>query len=235
MAKRPARWYFSFRSPYSWFAYRELTAHHPDVADALAWIPFWEPDEWTARLLAEGGAEFPYTPMSRDKHFYILQDTRRLAERQGVTMTWPIDRDPHWEVAHLTFLGAQAQGRHRAFADLVYRARWEAGANISDPELVSALADQAGLQPGTVDAALSDPLLRAQGVAALAAGARDGVFGVPFFITGRHKFWGIDRLGAFTKLLHHGGGDRPGLPARPEPELVITGRSADGGHAGGCG
>ena len=235
MARRPARWYFSFRSPYSWFAYRELTEHHPDVADEIDWIPFWEPDDWTARLLAEAGTDFPYAPMSRDKHFYILQDTRRLAAKQGVTMAWPIDREPHWEVAHLGFLAARAQGRHRAFADLVYRARWEDGADISDPVLVGDLADRAGVIPGTVAGALTDPVLRAEGVAALTAGARDAVFGVPFFITGRHKFWGMERLGAFTTLLREGNGDRPGLPARPEPELVSPERSADGGHAGGCG
>lgn len=44
MARRRPRWYFSFRSPYSWMAYRDLMADHRDVAERIDWLPFWEPE-----------------------------------------------------------------------------------------------------------------------------------------------------------------------------------------------
>ena len=44
MARRRPRWYFSFRSPYSWLAYRDLISRYQDVAELIDWLPFWEPD-----------------------------------------------------------------------------------------------------------------------------------------------------------------------------------------------
>ncbi|MBM0278019.1 2-hydroxychromene-2-carboxylate isomerase [Micromonospora tarensis] len=232
MARRPPRWYFSFRSPYSWFAYRDLMLRYPDIADAIEWIPFWEPDERSGQLLEAAGLTFPYTPMSRDKHFYILQDTRRLAEERGLAMVWPVDRAPHWEVAHLAFLAARAHGLARPFADAVYAARWERGVDISDVDVVSELAVGVGLEPTLVATALDDPESRADGVAALAASARDGVFGVPFFISGRHKFWGVERLPAFAQLLR--AATQPASVDAPVAGLPVA-ATADAGHAGGCG
>ncbi|WP_019819304.1 DsbA family protein, partial [Saccharomonospora saliphila] len=140
MPKKPPRWYFSFRSPYSWLAYRDLVDHHPDVAEAIEWRPFWEPDpEWSA-VLAEAGGSFPYVPMSQAKHRYILQDVRRLAAERGLAMRWPVDRNPRWEVAHLGYLAARAEGAGAAYLAEVYRGRWERGEDISSPEVVAAAA-----------------------------------------------------------------------------------------------
>jgi 2-hydroxychromene-2-carboxylate isomerase len=233
MARKPARWYFSFRSPYSWFAYRDLIRSHRDVADSITWIPFWEPDERSERQLTEAGVQFPYTPMGRDKHFYILQDTRRQAESRGLSMVWPVDREPHWEVAHLGWIAARALGREREFADGVFAARWEQAANISDVAVVDAIGVRAGLPPGTVPAALDDPAVRAEAGAALVASAKDGVFGVPFFIVGREKFWGVDRLAAFAEAWR---AKQPAdADARALEAVAAVPATADAGHAGGCG
>ena len=109
-ARRSPRHYFSFRSPYSWLAHRELTEHHPAVARDVRRIPFWEPDRLSQKLLAEAGGSFVYQPMSREKHFYILQDVRRLTRARGLEVSWPVDRDPHWEVPHLAWFAAARHG-----------------------------------------------------------------------------------------------------------------------------
>ncbi|MBM2619531.1 DsbA family protein [Actinoplanes sp. LDG1-06] len=237
MARKPARWYFSFRSPYSWFAYRDLITAHPEVADAITWIPFWEPDEHSERHLSQAGVEFPYTPMGRDKHFYILQDTRRLAESRALSMVWPVDRQPHWEVAHLGWIAARTYGLEREFADAVFEARWEHGADICDVTVVEELGVRAGLPLGTVKAALDDPAIREEAGRALVSSAKDGVFGVPFFIVGRHKFWGVDRLPLFAEAWRASQPDRVTIPpvvTLPAAELPVL-ATADAGHAGGCG
>lgn len=237
-SQRQPRWYFSLRSPYSWFAYRDLTERYPDVADAIEWIPFWEPDAETERLLAEDGITLPIVPMSRAKNFYILQDTRRLAVARGLTMTWPVDRDPRWEVAHLGYLVADAAGRGREYVDAVYRARWELGEDISERDTIAAVAAGIGLDGDTVAAAPDDPELRRQGVDCLIRSYRDGLFGVPFFLHGREKFFGVDRLRAFVAASR---GEEQEHPVDQSwlgdlielPELVHPG--GDGGTAGGCG
>jgi 2-hydroxychromene-2-carboxylate isomerase len=198
MARKRPRWYFSFRSPYSWMAYRDLMADHRDVAERIDWFPFWEPDTETSGHLEQAGIRLPYVAMSREKHLYILQDVRRLARDRGLEMVWPVDREPRWEVSHLAYLVAEELGHGREFSAAVYRARWEEGRDISDPAVIGDLAEGLGLDPVRLSTAHEDPAVREHGLGALNSLYRDGVFGVPFFIDGYEKFWGVDRLPGFV-------------------------------------
>ncbi|MFF1275902.1 2-hydroxychromene-2-carboxylate isomerase [Streptomyces marokkonensis] len=240
-SRRRPRWYFSLRSPYSWFAYRDLMSTHPEVLDAIDWLPFWEPDEETARLLAEEGVTLPIVAMSRAKNFYILQDTRRLATERGLTdISWPIDREPCWEVAHLAWIAADDEGRGKDFVAAAYQARWQDGKNISDPEVIAGIARELGLDARRLSTAAQDPDLRKRGAALLAESAHDGLFGVPFFIHGRDKFWGVDRVAPFVRAVLGAGPAGPAAATAagaPDPashaDLLPAG--GDQGHAGGCG
>ncbi len=242
-SRRP-RVYFSFRSPYSWLAFHDLTTGFPDVVAALEWRPFWEPDRWSDRLLTEAGGRFIYTPMSRAKHLYLLGDVARLSVRRGLTVTWPVDHDPCWEVSHLAYLVAAEQGRGMEFIDRVYRARWREGRDIADPATIAELAVDVGVSAGAATLAAENERVRRQGVEALLAIDRDDVFGVPFFINRAQRFWGIDRLPDFLRSL----GQRSRCADDPSddtvsgaalalPAAVPAGdpRSSDHGHAGGCG
>ncbi|MCG6495235.1 2-hydroxychromene-2-carboxylate isomerase [Kitasatospora sp. A2-31] len=197
MATRP-RWYFSLRSPYSWMAFRDLVTRYADVADRIDWFPYWEPGLQIQRQLNESGMELAYVPMTREKHMYILQDTRRLCQERGLEMTWPVDRDPDWDISHLAYLRAEDLGLGREYIDLVSQARWARGEDISDPEVVAGVARRLGLDEHVLALAHQDEGLRQRGVAALTKVYQDGVFGVPFFIDGFEKFWGIDRLPGFV-------------------------------------
>lgn len=228
-----AKFYFSLRSPYSWLAHVDLLRDYPDVAEAVQWRPFWEPEPQLLRLLTEAGESFPYVDMSRAKALYILQDVRRLARRRLLDFTWPVDRAPRWEVAHLAYLVAERHGVGRAYIDAVYRARWYAGSDISDPEVIAAIGAELGLDPAAFREAAEDPTVRADGLLALRAVARDGVFGVPFFICGREKFWGVDRLADFVTMVREKA-DGQVTPDDSEPPHVKM-LDSDQGHAGGCG
>ncbi|MGC4809235.1 2-hydroxychromene-2-carboxylate isomerase [Micromonospora sp. DT228] len=241
---KAARFYFSLRSPYSWLACRDLVSAYADVADVIEWRPFWEPDEESRAALTDSGGSFPYVDMSRAKALYILQDVRRLAQRRGLAIAWPVDRAPHWEVAHLAYLAAERAGRGRAFIDAVYRARWEEGRDISDPATMAAVATELQLSPEDLSTAVSDPQLRADGIVALRRIDRDGVFGVPFFVHGREKFWGLDRLPDFAAAVRadrRADAESAQLvtatgPASTDDQVpVIVGPGGDQGHAGGCG
>lgn len=225
------RFYFNLRSPYSWLAVHELSQRYPDVADRVEWRPFWEPDTGSARLLDEAGGAFIYTPMSREKHLYILQDVRRLATQRALPVTWPIDREPRWEHAHLPYFLAEAAGVGRDYVRAVSQARWEQGQDICDPEVITTIGHRLGLAAPAVRGAADDPALRERGRQALLALHRDGVFGVPFFIVGRDKYWGLDRLPAFAAAMR-----QHTAPAAPPAEIpTVSAASFDDGHAGGCG
>lgn len=231
MAKRPA-FYFSLRSPYSWFAYRELLDDHPDVAATVTWRPFFEPDPQSEQALREAGGSFPYVAMSRAKHLYILRDVGRLAKERGLALTWPVDRDPVWEVPHLAYLVALREGRGPEFVAAAYRTRWEEGGDICDRSVIARLAGELGLDPVALAGASDDPALREEGVRLLLDVCRDGVFGVPFFVNGTSRYWGVDRLHRFVTELRAAGTTEP-PPAGPGPHPV--GAGSDLGHAGGCG
>ncbi|MFE6871584.1 2-hydroxychromene-2-carboxylate isomerase [Kitasatospora sp. NPDC057692] len=233
--RRPPRFYFSLRSPYSWLAYQDLTTHHRSVAATLEWVPFFEPDELSRTLLAEAGGAFPYTPMSPEKHRYILQDVRRLAAERGLALSWPVDREPVWEVPHLGYLAAARHGRGAEYIALAARARWELGQDICDRSVIGGFGVHLGLDGEELASASDDPGLRAEGVRVLLEIQRDGVFGVPFFVDHYDKYWGVDRLPAFVSAL---AGRSPGPaepPGGPRPAPDGHGRTVDDGHAGGCG
>jgi 2-hydroxychromene-2-carboxylate isomerase len=232
VSKRPT-FYFSLRSPYSWMAYRDLLERYPDVAEAVEWVPFFEPDALSLRMLAERGEEFPYSAMSRAKHFYILQDVGRLTKARGLPLTWPVDREPVWEVPHLGYLVALRGGRGPEYIAAVYRARWELGRDICDPAVIADVATSLGLDPVEVSTAATDPELRLEGVEVLLRICRDGVFGVPFFVHRFSRFWGMDRLDEFAAHLRSKLAPAGALPATASS--VSVGRSSEESHAGGCG
>ncbi|WP_020496671.1 2-hydroxychromene-2-carboxylate isomerase [Sciscionella marina] len=231
MPKKKVRWYFSLRSPYSWFAYRELRAEYPWLLDRMEWLPYWEPDARTSELLAERGIQLALTEMPRAKNLYILQDAKRTARARGLEIAWPVDRNPCWELPHLGYLAAQEAGSGVEFVDAAYRARWEQGRDICSAEVLAEIAGELGLDPAAIAGAAQEDRLRERGVELLAAGERDGVFGVPFFLYGREKFWGVERLGAFAAMVAADTATEPEVvPAPAGQELAL-----DGGHAGGCG
>ncbi|MFE9746641.1 2-hydroxychromene-2-carboxylate isomerase [Saccharothrix saharensis] len=232
MARGP-RFYFSLRSPYSWLAHHDLLRSYPDVADAVEWAPFWEPDPRNERALEERGEQFPYAAMSRAKHFYILQDVARLAAARGLALKWPVDREPVWEIPHLGYLVASDSGLGREYIAAAYRARWEQGRDICSRETVGEIAAELGLNPAEVAGASEDPELRARGVELLMDVCKDGAFGVPFFVHRFTRFWGVDRLPDFVAHVRSKLTPAAALPA--SSSAVGSGRSSDEGHAGGCG
>jgi 2-hydroxychromene-2-carboxylate isomerase len=224
------RLYFSFRSPYSWLTVRRLRAEVPDALTELDWYPYWDPDSRTEAALAQRGGELPYAQMSRAKHLYILMDTKRLAQRAGLAMAWPVDVDPWWELPHLAWLWARRLGRAEQFYDAVTAARWERGENICDPAVLRVAAAEAELDADTAVVAADDPGIRAEGVDCLYEAYLDDVFGVPYLRWRRHRFWGFDRLDAFLAAWR-GSGD---LRATDPPEPVAA-HAYDSDTAGGCG
>ena len=226
--KRPPRVYFSLRSPYSWLALERLRRERPGLRERLRFVPYWDPDPDTERALAGRGAEFHYVQMSKAKHLYLLQDTKRLAQRLGIRMAWPIDVDPWWEVPHLAWLRARRVGLHWTLFDALAEARWGRGDDICDPDVLRKTADGAGLDGAWLAEAARDPDVREEGVDCLVEAYEDDIFGIPYFRVGRHRFWGFERLDQFLAEL-----DGPSTP--PVPSAVLPDRSYDTDTPGGCG
>lgn len=234
-ASRPATpvWYLSLRSPYSWLAIRLAQKHHPHLWEDAELRVFFEPGEATAEEVAARRIDFPYVPMSRAKHLYILRDVRRIAGGLGLTPSWPVERDPQWDVPSLPVVAAlradAAAGR--ALAVELTAARWERGEDILDRAVVADAARRVGLDAALADA-VDDPQVRAWGGEALEQVQRHGVFGVPMVVVGREPYWGVDRLPLAAAA--HAGAEPPA--AADYLGSAVSGPDLGGGdHAGGCG
>lgn len=195
------RFYFSFRSPYSWLASQCLPQLAPaPVLAALDYVPFWEPDKCFTQQLRARGKEFLYRPMSRAHHLYILQDIRRLARDHGLAMRWPVDSDrPWWERPHMAYLAASRIGLGAACRDAIYRARWQRGEDICDPAVIARVAGEIGVAADILLMAPDDPAVCQDALAALESCIDANAFGVPYFVAGRESFWGSDRIDPFLR------------------------------------
>jgi 2-hydroxychromene-2-carboxylate isomerase len=227
-----ARLYFSLRSPYSWLSLERLRRALPDIEQRVDFIPYWDPDALTREALQARDADFHYIQMSKAKHLYLLQDTKRLARSLGVTMRWPIDLDPWWEVPHLAWLSARRQGTQQTLFTALTEARWGRAENICDPDVLRAVADGVGLDGAALAGAVHDPVIRADGVECLYRAYHDDVFGIPYFRVGRHRFWGYDRVDDFLQELAAGPGP---IEDPPVPVSYPAGQPHDTDTVGGCG
>ena len=245
MTTRP-RLYFSFRSPYSWLAVHRLREAVPDLFQVLDLVPYWSPEERTARELERRGGRIHYTEMSRAKRLYLLPDVKRLADRAGLPVVWPSDAGPRWDLPHLAWLLARRMGRPAEFYDALVEARWGRGECVWDPGVVRRAASCAGIDPDLVLAAPEDPEVWGEAVGCLYQAHLDSVFGVPYLKWGRHRFWGFDRLDVFLEIWPPaerggprasaaGGIDYGDLCSDLPAELLDEGYAYDDDCAGGCG
>lgn len=201
-AKNPPKYYFCFRSPYSWIATRLIEEYLPEAERALLdYRIFWQPDAVTSQRLAERNGEFPYNHMNRERHLYILQDVKRITSALGWKHHWPVDEDPWWELPTLAYFKAESLGKGREFRNAVFKARWEDGLNIHELPVLEALAGECGLDPRDIALAAQDPVIKDRALEAALEIYEDGVFGIPFFMYKRNKFWGVDRIPEFLALL----------------------------------
>ncbi|MFH8410211.1 2-hydroxychromene-2-carboxylate isomerase [Streptomyces sp. NPDC018019] len=241
--KLPPRLYFSLRSPFSWMGLKRLEELLPQAREHLDYRPFWEPDQQLTEQLTARGCGFHYVRMSRAKHRYILQDTRRLAARLGYRMAWPVDgQAPWWDLPHLAWLKARRTGQHHEAYELMAAARWERGEDICEPEVLRAVLAVGGRELAASVEAVHDPHTRAEAVDALATAYEDDIFGIPYFAVGRHRFWGLDRVEHFVAELAGHPPNRPPAPnghdtplASPPHRLPNPMVSYDRDTAGGCG
>lgn len=182
---RSLRFYFSFRSPYSWLAAEKLEAELGDLGVAIERIPIYPTPE-----------TFPNDPSALpDKQAYLIQDIPRLAREQGLALRFPASSDTDWALPHAAFLGAQRHGAGQRFMLAAFRKRFCEGLDLGEDGVVADAAVDAGLDPERVLEAGRSEEFRAEASAGWRlAVERDRIFGVPSFVFAGKLYWGQDRM-----------------------------------------
>jgi 2-hydroxychromene-2-carboxylate isomerase len=176
---------------------------HGLPADYVAWLDGFD------LAFDERGADGA-TLAERTVRFYFAYDdpeacgaSARLAEEivpLGVAVDYKPVRGSRAGHACLGFYVARAEGRGRAYHDLVH-AGVRDGGDVDRAETLAAIAERAGLDPACFLDALTDP----QWAAALETSERDaradGVGTLPTFVFQGRVFSGSDRIAALGQAI----------------------------------
>ncbi len=205
MKPNDLRVYFSFRSPFSWFAFHRITTTGVldwNGIDAVPIFPFGK----GANLSA-----------GRAKSSYVRQDAERIAKAYGLPMSWPEGGDdPDWFPPHQIYVWAREQGKAIDYAREAFMARFGHGLDLASDEVMRAAAAAAGLDGDEALAVAHDPEWKDKVMAGFAHTREDGAFGVPLFIYRGERFWGNDRLDwLLREVARSEGRDVPDLASDP--------------------
>jgi 2-hydroxychromene-2-carboxylate isomerase len=180
------RFYFSFRSPYSWLALHRAEQALAGTGLSLEYIPVFPPPN------------YPNDPTAVPaKLKYIQHDIARIANAYGLTTQPLAALDCQWVRPHAAFVYAQDQDQNQsiAFAKAVFSARFSESKDVGQDAVVAECASRAGLDASAVVAAQDESSLQERVVLGMIRGVQeDDIFGVPLFCYRGERFWGNDRI-----------------------------------------
>ena len=154
-------------------------------------------------------------PAGYDRHQYLsdkfggddavaMADARlgALAEAEGIPFNFKaMQRIPNTFQAHRLIAFAERSGKGDQVADLLFRANFMLGQDVSDLKVLVEVGAKAGLDAGELEAHLKGK----EGFEELAREeqeARDmGLRGVPYYIINEQRFYGAQEVATFVKAL----------------------------------
>lgn len=127
---------------------------------------------------------------------YRLAELERWSKKLGLSMNM---KPAHFPVppvlsGALVLAAAKAGANPGPLTMGILRAVWSEDRDVSDPETLTALANEAGLDGAALVAAASSAEMQAALEATTQEAIDAGVFGSPFFKIDGELFWGQDRL-----------------------------------------
>ena len=196
----PIDFHFDFSAPYGYLMSERI--------DALA-ARFDRKVRWKPMLLGVvykqlDSQPLPSIPM---KGPYSLHDIRRSARHLGIALTIPAAFPVATQHAARAYywLHGQDCAMARAFAHAVFRAYFVDGRDISNKDVVVALAAAVGADADACALALDDDAVKQRLKDACGEALAAGVFGSPYVVIDGEPFWGVDRLAQIERWLAEGG------------------------------
>ncbi len=178
--------YFDLGSP---FAY--LTAER--IGEVLGEDVLWQPVSLGALFKLAGRSSWSLGDPERRRAG--IAEVQRRAESYGLPAPhWPEPWPSNYLFAMRACTFAFQRGRGQELTLAAFRAAFQHGRDLGEPEHVLAVCSDLGLDSSEVQEATGEPAVKD----ALRAATRDayerGVFGVPTVAVGGELFWGDDRL-----------------------------------------
>lgn len=186
MASKQVKYYFAFPSPFAALADSRIDDLVAQAGAELVPIPIVPPPADPPTGIAAQIAEA--------KLSYLLEDAERWAHKLGVPWQAPAQVAVDSTDAAAGYYFAREKGKERGYRNAVFGARWGAGRNIGDREVLADCAAKAGLSRTEFLEALTTRRYHDEVPKALMMCLQDKIFGVPIFVVDGKRFWGNDRL-----------------------------------------
>ena len=187
--KAALEFYFDFSSPYGYLAAERID----ELAAKYGRKVKWRPVLLGVIFKATGAAPLTTVPLKGE---YSKLDFARSARFMGVPYNPPSRFPLPTQMAARAYywLHDRDCAQARAFAKAVYRALFVEDRDVSDPEVVLAIAAAVGADRAAVAEAVESPEIKERLKAEVAAALEKGVFGSPFIVCDGEPFMGADRL-----------------------------------------
>lgn len=183
---------FDFGSPNAYLSHKVLPALAERTGARLVYTPVL-----LGGLFKSTGNQAPMVAFANvpKKLAYESLETRRFIARHGLT---DFKANPHFPVNTLMLMrgatAAEAAGVLMPYVEAGYRAMWERGAKMDDPEVFRAELAAAGLPADALIAASQTPEIKQRLLERTEAAAARGAFGSPTFFVGDGMWFGKERL-----------------------------------------
>lgn len=196
--------YFDFSSPYGFLASERIEA----IATRHDRQVVWHPILLGAVFKVTNQAPLTTFPLKGD---YAIKDFQRSAREHQITYhqpaTFPIatvaaSRATVWLRDNDD---ASLSTKTATFAHGVFRAYYQQGLDITDTDVLHALATEADIDADAMSTALAQQNVKDALRHEVEAAIERGVFGSPMMIVDQESFWGSDRLDQMDRWLETGG------------------------------
>ncbi len=180
--------YFDPISPYSW-----LAAMQSERVEAAGVRLDFRP-VLLAGLLAAHSTKGPAETAA--KRAYTMRDVLRLAARLGLPVQGPPTHPFNPLRALRMCIALDDAGARRGFGEALLDAAWARGRDLTDDAVLTALAQECGLDGRALLARADEADIKQRLIDATDTAVAAGIFGVPTYRIDGEIFWGEDRIDA---------------------------------------
>lgn len=181
--------YFDFVSTASYLAYMRLPEAVAEVGGKIEWRPML-----LGGVFKATGNSPPMTVAAKGK--WMMYDIMRWTKKYDI----PFKMNPAFPFSTVMVLrgalAAQDIGTDvfANYMEAVFKAVWQDGMDMSDPDVVMDVLRAAGLPADQIAAATQDQAIKDRLKANTEEAVSRGAFGAPTFFIGDEMHWGQDRI-----------------------------------------
>lgn len=185
-------YHYDFGSPNCYMAEAALSA-----IEARRGVTFERVPILLGGIFKATGNQAPFATHGhvKNKIAYTKLEIVRFLKRHRLSS---FKMNPYFPVNTLALMrgitGAKAAGEDRAYLPVLYKAMWEEGLAMADPEVIRIRLDQAGLDGAKFLAWGAEPDVKAALAAATERSVTMGSFGAPTFYVKGEVYFGKDSL-----------------------------------------